>query len=47
MEFEDSPDAVGCVIELYKRNSNVTKTRQAVSTKNKLTINFFLNKCAH
>ena len=29
-QFEDAPDPVGCVIELYKRNSNVTKTRLAV-----------------
>ena len=29
-QFEDAPDPVGCVIELYKRSSNVTKTRLSV-----------------
>lgn len=29
-QFEDAPDPIGCVIEMYKRTSNVTKTRLAV-----------------
>ena len=29
-QFEDAPDTVGCIIEMYKENSNVTKTRLAV-----------------
>ena len=29
-QAEDNPDAVGCVIELYKTQLNVTKTRLAV-----------------
>ena len=29
-QFEDAPDPVECIIEIYKRTSNVSKTRLAV-----------------